>query len=236
MESSKIKKKIHGLYKLSQSSGYEAEAAKEKMIVLLEKYQLELETVLIEGCATDVIQEELFKKKRLAVYDKFILDLLQTFYHVAILISSIDNAYILAGTRESVIIARNMYYYMENSWKELYTRYVRQRKKVQSQAYYLGLYVGIYRRLQEQQNSCQTSLVRYNRESIVKEMEKIHGEMGEKEHPRIILTDKPAYWKGEIDGYRIGFDSLNKNGFDSLNKNGFDSLNKKWKMKAIEKR
>ena len=204
MEEHKIRKKIHGLYKLSQGSGYEAESAKEKMIELLEKYQLELETVLIEGCSSDLIEEELFKKKRLAVYDKFILDLLQTFYHVAILISSTDNRYILAGTRESVTIAKNMYVYMEKVWKELYKRYLERKKKVQSQAYYLGLYVGIYRRLQEQREQCVTSLVKYDRESIMKEMEKIHGEIDEKEHPRISLTDKPAYWKGENDGYILG--------------------------------
>lgn len=204
MEEQKIKKKIHGLYKLSQGSGYEAESAKEKMVELLEKYQLELETLLIEGCSTDIIEEELFRKRRLAVYDKFILDLLQTFYHVAILISSVDNRYILAGTRESVHIAKNMYQYMENVWKELYKRYVERKKKVQSQAYYLGLYVGIYRRLQEQQNMCHTSLVKYNREHIMNEMIKLHGDISEKEHPRIVLTDKPAYWKGEYDGYILG--------------------------------
>ncbi len=203
----KIIKRIKNLLDLANDTGttiHEAELALKKSYELMNKYHLTLEDISRYTEEGIIVEEVLFVKKRLSVWDKYILDILQTFFHVRILKHPDTYQYILVGTNAHIEISKRIYEYLKEIFKASLKQYKRIHKRAQPQSYYFGLYCGLYSKLEQSHISEQekTSIVLY--ESVVqKYLETKCGIINVQKQPKVKLYDRNAYLHGEQDGGRI---------------------------------
>lgn len=156
----KVLLKIEKLLALGKSSNvHEAETALRKASTLIEKYHLQqLGTSSHVAYTVRVIET---KKKQIAAYKRYISRILQDFFLVRVVLSEIYNPHLdtmqktieLMGTKENVAIAEYCYDFLENRlaflWKEFSLR-TASSGRTQKNSYYLGVVLGFWEKLQEQ--------------------------------------------------------------------------------------
>lgn len=213
MNNTKIIEKIQKILALSQdtsTSEHEAQLALSKAHDLLDKYHLTLADVLQhESSETMFVEEILFDKIRLHVYDKYILSLLQSFFHVVIMRKNLEKGfqYIIVGTRVHVTIAKHLYVYLKRVFINSYKLYKskKRHRRVQSQAYYLGVYTGLFSKLQTLYTSREVSTAISVYDASVEEyLLSRYGNIPEVDNSKWIqIRDTTAYRHGESAGRDI---------------------------------
>lgn len=224
-----IIRKIHKLLQLSrdrsESSINEAEAALRRAQYLLEKYELDMSEIE-DYFETHMCEELFFEKQKLSVWDKYILNILQEFFHVEILVA-VGGKYVIVGSKDHIDVARMIYEYLKDIFVKSFREYRKIHKRAQSQAYYMGLYAGLYNVLQahiqqpldqyvqqsehvqnteqdtehSEHNEC-TALAIYDR-AIDEYLKERYGEVPKTRKKQIEIYDRQAFFRGEEAGQRI---------------------------------
>lgn len=203
----KIINRIKNLLDLAHNSGatiHEAELALQKSQELLNKYHLTLEDINNHTKKSLIIEEDFFIKQRLNVWDKYILNIINEFFHVEIMKHPDTHQYILVGTQTHIDIAKRVYEYLKEIFKRSLKTYKKIHKRAQPQSYYFGLYCGLYTKLESSyiSDTEEHAIVLY--ESVVQNyLKETYGDITVTQQPRIKLYDKNAYLHGEQDGSRI---------------------------------
>jgi hypothetical protein len=192
-----ILRKAHALLNLaddSATSEHEAEAALLHSQRLMEKYDLTLSDIEEYKNQCRIVEETLFVKTRMHVWDKFILSIIQTFFHVELLRGK-QGECVLVGEFLHVRVAKQMYQYLKSVFISNYKTYKTYHKRAQAQAFYYGLYTGLYQKLQEHAHTC-TALQLYKRD-IDTYIHTTYGRIPDTRAKTIRLYDTQAYVYGE---------------------------------------
>jgi len=155
--------KVEKLFALAGSPNEnEATLAMQKANELIEKYNLSfLEAGEAREFGYTVINR---KRKRIESYQRHICRILQDFFFVRVVTSSIydpitDQSYKvieLLGTRENVTIGEYCYFFLENKLVSLWShnRYkFKGNSRTEKNSYFLGLLTGFYQKLEKQKEN-----------------------------------------------------------------------------------
>ena len=210
----KALEKIEKLLALGQSSNvYEAEAALQKASVLIEKYHLQqLSSPDHSSYIVGVIETG---KKQIATYKRHICRILQDFFFVRVVLSQVYNPHLntmqktieLMGTRENVEIAEYCYYFLENRLELLWKDFRRQTKssgRTQKNSYYLGVVLGFFKKLQDQNRQRQKKTTQEHHRNALLVVEdkrldafvQMHFPRLKRRSSRTSRVDKDIYRKG----------------------------------------
>lgn len=240
MEYTAIIERIRKLFALSRdqsTSIHEAELALVKANELLLKYNVTVEDIERSEREERYGERVLFVKSKLQVYDKYILDILQTFFHIVILRNRTMNIhqsqtqyqsshptqkniyvyeYRCIGSQVHLECALLVYHYLKTIFLREYREYCRQypTKHLQSQAFYLGMYTGLYTQLQTQvyTEEITQALVKYD-QTIYKYILARYGDLETFDSfERIFVRDPLAFQKGEQRGLQINVHVLQQQG------------------------
>ncbi|MFT5727735.1 MAG: hypothetical protein ACI8PB_001876 [Desulforhopalus sp.] len=173
----KVLTKIEKLLALGESPNiHEAEAALQKASTLIEKYHLQqLTSPDHSSYIVGVIE---IGKKQIATYKRHICRILQDFFFVRVVLSRVYNPHIdtvqktieLMGSRENVAIAEYCYFFLENRlellWNDFRQR-TRSSGRTQKNSYYLGVVLGFFQKLQDQNRKRKTTAVEPQRKELL---------------------------------------------------------------------
>jgi hypothetical protein len=206
MYGEKVIQRIRKLFRLAKdrsASINEAASALRKMQELLDRYQLSLVDIIVQDESQAFVENVLLESERLKVYDKYIFSVLQTFFHVVILRSAIDVGYryTVVGTRVHIEIAKELYVYLKQVFIREYQGYQKKRRygRIQSQSFYMGIFTGLYRILQEHQCTEElTKAIMIYDKAIYEYILLQYGNLPEFDSSQsILLKDPSAYVHGE---------------------------------------
>jgi hypothetical protein len=155
--------KVEKLLALAGSSNeHEASLAMRKANDLIQKYNINsLANGQSQSYGSYIIDR---KKKRIATYQRHICRILQEFFYVRVVMSSlydplrneIYKTIELLGTQENVVIAEYCYSFLDNQLNSLWSQNRKRfsgSTKTEKNSYFLGLLRGVYDTLQAQQNT-----------------------------------------------------------------------------------
>jgi len=188
-------RKVEKLFALARSPNEnEAALAMEKANELIEKYNLSFrDTGGEKQFGYTVINR---KRKRIESYQRHICRILQDFFFVRVVMSSLydpltDQRYKsieLLGTKENVTIAEHCYYFLENKLFSLwnYNRFKFKGSTItEKNSYFLGLLAGFYDKLALQKESRKGETVKAGSRALVIVAEKELGRYVSSRFPRL---------------------------------------------------
>ncbi len=217
-------KKISKLLALAQSANeHEANLAMTKAGELMDKYNLrQLEDDSSQGYGYLIIN---LKKKRTERYQRQICRILQEFFYVKIVFSSLYDSLLdtehniieLLGRRENIEVAEYIYFFLENKLKELWqqnrTRFRGNATRARN-SYYSGLLAGFYDKLEQQNQNLKKHSVYDHYSSntsalVVAEDQQLQNFIGNR-YPRLCCRSRQkatiyrdSYDRGVEDGAKI---------------------------------
>ncbi|MBW1635689.1 MAG: DUF2786 domain-containing protein [Deltaproteobacteria bacterium] len=194
--------RVEKLFALARSPNEnEAGLAMQKANELIEKYNLSF----FEGGEERQFGYAVInrRRKRIEAYQRHICRILQDFFFVRVVISSLydpmtDQNYKvveLLGTRENVTIAEYCYSFLENKLVSLWAhnRYkFKGRTITEKNSYFLGLLAGFYDKLAQQKESRKEAIVRKEEKALVTVAEKELTEYVETRFPRLRKVSRKA--------------------------------------------
>lgn len=173
----KVLIKIEKLLALGESSNvHEAEAALQKASSLIEKYHLQ--QLLSPSNSSYVVGVIEVGKKQIATYKRHICRILQDFFFVRVVLSRAYNPHTntvqktieMLGSKENVAIAEYCYFFLENRlellWKEFQQR-TRSSGRTQKNSFYLGVVLGFFQKLQDQNKKREKTAVEPQRNALL---------------------------------------------------------------------
>ena len=215
-----ILQKIEKLLALGKSPNiHEAEAALQKASALIEKYQVDQLSCLVDAEYRVVVIET--GKKQVATYKRHILRILQDFFYVRVVLSNaytpmsngVQKTFELMGTSENTAIAEYCYYFLENQlellWKDVRLRTARS-ARTQKNSYYLGVVLGFSQKLkaQQQNNPLETSHSQHHELLLLADRKldnfvQMYFPRLKKSQTRRSRVDSDMYHKGVAEGRKL---------------------------------
>lgn len=173
----KVVEKIEKLLALGESSNvHEAEAALQKASILIEKYHLQ--QLLSPDHSSYVVGVIEIGKKQIATYKRHICRILQDFFFVRVVLSRAYNPHVntvqktieLMGSKENVAIAEYCYFFLEHRIELLWTEFQQcsgSSGRTQKNSYYLGVLLGFFQKLQDQNKKRERRAVEPQRNALL---------------------------------------------------------------------